>query len=186
LAAKVTQTTAERAGALVQGDSPLTPESCRLRHLRQGSVTFKADEDDVKMTKATKMTKTTVIVGADGMFSHVPPPKKRGPERNGEAEAGRMTRTIFAALLPYGLSQRRQRRRRAGIPLSAMSRQMELPVIFAWRSSQIRLGWLPLRGFERGSPSSSAHFNYIFECIIFRISIIFIYLDQRPRFLSAF
>jgi hypothetical protein len=105
LAAKVTQTIAERAGALAQGDSRPTPESCRLRHLRRGSVTFDDDEDDVKMTKTTKVTKTTNIVGADGMFFRVPPPKERGLERNGEAEAGRMTRTIFAALLPYGLSQ---------------------------------------------------------------------------------
>jgi hypothetical protein len=71
LAAKVTQTIAERAGALAQGDSRPTPESCRLRPLRRGSVTFDDDEDDVKMTKTTK---TTNIVGADGMFFHVPPP----------------------------------------------------------------------------------------------------------------
>jgi hypothetical protein len=46
--------------------------------------------------------------------------------------------------LPSSLGQPRQRRRRGGLLLTAMSNPtMALPVIFAGRSSQIPLGWLP-------------------------------------------
>jgi hypothetical protein len=45
-----------RAGqGIPEDDSFPTPESCRLRHLRQWNVVFEDDEGDTKLTKTTKI-----------------------------------------------------------------------------------------------------------------------------------
>jgi hypothetical protein len=99
-----------------------TPESCRLRHLRQISVAFEDDEDDMKTGTLSRRTARL----------------KR------EERRGRSSRPS------PGLGQRPTTRAWAGHPLIGHepSEGMVRPAIFAWRSSQISLsrfgGWCPL------------------------------------------